>query len=469
MEKKVKCDKNITFEECELEILKNSITLAENKIGRNIVQNPDVKEMITIVENFIKENKLICYGGTAINALLPDEDKFYNKDYDLSDYDFFSVNALEDAKKLANIFYEKGFEEVDAKSGMHKGTYKVFCQFFPMADITQISPNLFKTLQNESIKVDGILYAPPNFLRMSMYGELSKPYGEVDRWIKVFKRLTLINKYYPLTKINCFLVDFQRKMETENKINEDLIYKSIRDTLIDNGNVFFGGYAISNYSRYMNRKKRNQVLKIADFDVLSNDPMESAKKIKENLNEKGIQNVKILKRPAIWEIIPEQLEIRVGNDVVAVLYKPNGCYSYNNIKINNKTVKIATIDTMLTFYLAFLYANKPYYDKERIVCMANYLFEVQRKNRLEQKGLLRRFSVTCYGHMDTLEEIKMKKSNIFKELRKNKNSKEYQEWFLNYKPDHNVNTKKENTNTITRTTRTKKSKKTNKTKKHNKK
>jgi hypothetical protein len=441
MEKTVKCDKNMTFADCELEILKNSITLAENKIGRNIVQNPEVKEMINIVENFIKDNKLVCYGGTAINALLPDKDKFYNKDYELSDYDFFSENALDDAKKLADIFYKNGYEEVEAKSGMHKGTYKVFCQFFPMADITQVSKNLFKTLQNESIKVDGILYAPPNFLRMSMYGELSKPYGEVDRWIKVFKRLTLINKYYPLTKLNCFLVDFQRKMETENKINEDVIYKSIRDTLIDNGNVFFGGYAISNYSRYMNRKKRNQVLKIADFDVLSNNPMESAEKIKVNLNEKGIENVKILKRPAVWEIIPEQIEIRVGIDVVAVLYKPNGCYSYNSIKINGKTVKIATIDTMLTFYLSFLYANKPYYDKDRIVCMANYLFEVQHKNRLKQKGLLRRFSVTCYGHMDTLEEIKMKKSNVYKVLSQNKNSREYEEWFLNYKPGYAKNNK----------------------------
>ena len=35
-------------------------------------------------------------------------------------------------------------------------------------------------------------------------------------------------------------------------------------------------------------------------------------------------------------------------------------------------------------YLAFIYANKPYYDEGRILCMSQYLFDVQ-KNRLEQK------------------------------------------------------------------------------------
>ncbi len=49
--------------------------------------------------------------------------------------------------------------------------------------------------------VNGIRYAPPNFLRMNMYLELSRPAGDVSRWEKVFKRrvtteyLTLTNAY----------------------------------------------------------------------------------------------------------------------------------------------------------------------------------------------------------------------------------------------------------------------------------
>ena len=60
---------------------------------------------------------------------------------------------------------------------------------------------------------------------------------------------------------------------------------------------------------------------------------------------------------------------------------------------------------MLSFFLAFLYANRPYYNTQRILCMAHYLFKVQEKNRLEQKGVLKRFSVDCYGKQETLEDM----------------------------------------------------------------
>ena len=37
------------------------------------------KDINLTVENFIRTNKLICYGGTAINNILPVEDQFIIK------------------------------------------------------------------------------------------------------------------------------------------------------------------------------------------------------------------------------------------------------------------------------------------------------------------------------------------------------------------------------------------------------
>ena len=48
-------------------------------------------------------------------------------------------------------------------------------------------------------------------------------------------------------------------------------------------------------------------------------------------------------------------------------------------------MRVATLDTMLSFYLAFVYVNRPYYDPNRILCMSQFLFKVQEKNRLKQK------------------------------------------------------------------------------------
>ena len=89
---------------------------------------------------------------------------------------------------------------------------------------------------------------------------------------------------------------------------------------------------------------------------------------------------------------------------------------------------------MLSFYLAFIYADKPYFSKNRLLCMSEYLFKVQARNRLQQKGLLKRFSITCYGEQKTLETMRAEKSEIYKRVGNDKNSQEYQNYFLRYIP-----------------------------------
>ena len=194
----------------ELEILREAIDYAERK-KKNQVRSPIVNKIIDILETFLKSKKLICYGGTAINNILPEEDQFYDKSIEMPDYDFFSPNALNDAKELANIYYKKGFDEVEAKAGVHIGTYKVFVNFIPIADITQMNEDIFNNLKKGSIVKKGIHYSPPDYLRMSAYLELSRPDGDISRWEKVYKRLVLLNKNYPIDEKKCTVKDFIEK------------------------------------------------------------------------------------------------------------------------------------------------------------------------------------------------------------------------------------------------------------------
>jgi hypothetical protein len=427
--------KGLKFEDCELAILRMAVDKAEEKMARRVVQSDDIKRIIKIVEDFIKRKALICYGGTAINNILPSDDQFYNKEVEIPDYDFFAVNALADAKELADVYYKQGFTDVEAKAGQHHGTYKVFVNYIPVADITMLPKGIYNALKKDAIRVGGILYTPPNYLRMSMYLELSRPAGDTSRWEKVMKRLALLNKHYPITDLNCNMVDFQRKME--DRTDEDLIYDTVRNAFINQGVVFFGGYAMSLYSRYMPGNVKQKLEKIADFDVLSNDPETTAEIVKERLKDIGVNNVKIKKRDQVGEVIPVHYEICVGKDTIAMIYKPIACHSYNIITISGQKVKIATIDTMLSFYLAFLYADRPYYNHflDRILCMSSFLFDVQQKNRLEQKGLLTRFSITCYGHQESVEEMRADKAAKYMELKEKNDKVLLEEWFLNYKPD----------------------------------
>jgi len=278
-----------------------------------------------------------------------------------------------------------------------------------------------------------------------MYLELSRPQGDVSRWEKVLKRLTLLNKHYPLNGEQCAHIDFQREMNNPNF--SEKIYENIRNTLVDQGVVFFGGYTVSLYSQYMPYNLRKKLEKIPDFDVLTEEPLVTSQIVKERLLDAGIKNVKIIKRPPVGEIIAPHYEIKVGVDTVVLIYEPLACHSYNIIRVDGHDIKIATIDTMLSFYLAFLYADRPYYDKDRMLCMSKYLFEVQEKNRLAQKGLLKRFSLNCMGHQETIEEMRAEKAAKYTELKDKKNSPEYEEWFLRYRPTDNVKTTKVNNKT----------------------
>jgi hypothetical protein len=112
---------------------------------------------------------------------------------------------------------------------------------------------------------------------------------------------------------------------------------------------------------------------------------------------------------------------------------------------------------MLSFYLAFLYTDHEYFSqyKERLLCMAQFLFDVEQKNRLSQKGLLKRFSLSCYGTQPTLESIRAEKAEKFAELKDKRTDPEYESWFLKYNPgDKSAAAKKKKKNPKTATQKT---------------
>lgn len=480
------CDSRMNLEECELAILRHAVDQSSSIQNEQIANSPEVKRMLRVTEQFLRRKRLVCYGGTAINNLLPKKAQFYNYDVDVPDYDAYSNDALHDAKSLANEYVRAGFMEVEAKTGVHHGTFKVFVNFIPMADITQLPPELFRVLQKKAHKKNGILYAPPDFLRMGMYLELSRPHGEISRWEKVLKRLTLLNTYYPLKGQRCANVKYQRRLEHAKLIQDtmmtqsvsysrdddatrkgaktrrrrrapsekqitNLLYNIVLKAFVAHKCVFFGSNAVALYSQYMPANVRKRFQKVPDFDVLSEDPEETAKYVAAQLETNHFSGVQVLRHEGIGEIIAPHYEVRVGKDTVAFIYEPLACHSYNvfngapssgrgrdrrHNEVGTKGMRIATIDTILSFYLAFMFVDRPYYDTMRLMCMAQYLLDVQRKNRLSQKGLLKRFSITCSGHQPTINEMRSEKAAKFKELKGRKNKREYEEWFLRYHPGH---------------------------------
>jgi hypothetical protein len=303
-------------------------------------------------------------------------------------------------------------------------------------------PEIYDVIHPETIVIAGIHYAPPNYLRMAMYLELSRPAGDISRWEKVLSRLNLLNQYYPMSKNECSHIDFQRALDSKME-NEEQLYIILRDTLINQGVVFFGGYAFGLYARY-SRDEKHKMREVPDFDVLSDDPERCALIVKEQLTQNGFKNIKTVTHKPIGELMPERVEVLVGKETVVMIYKPIACHSYNKLNINNKEVNVATIDTILSFYLVMIYIDVDL-NYNRLICMANFLYNIQIQNRLHQRGLLKRFSMDCYGKQLTLEDIRAEKARKYREFKENSlDKKEYEMWFLNYKPGEKLAAKKHN-------------------------
>ena len=46
----MKCDKKMTFAECELAVLRHAVDKIETKTGKKIIKNPQIQKIIHIVE-----------------------------------------------------------------------------------------------------------------------------------------------------------------------------------------------------------------------------------------------------------------------------------------------------------------------------------------------------------------------------------------------------------------------------------
>jgi len=179
--------------------LENAIDIAQERIDYELASDKELRYALEIVEAFLRRKKRVCYGGTAMNAQLPEGKKFYSEK-DLPDYDFFSPKMESDVEELVNDLQKAGFQDVFHRVGMHEGTKKILVNYIAVADISEMEYDIYDIVFKRSVVIKGIHYTDPDILRMMMYLEISHPKGEVARWTKVYERVLLMNEAFPFEK-----------------------------------------------------------------------------------------------------------------------------------------------------------------------------------------------------------------------------------------------------------------------------
>ncbi len=376
-----------------------------------MASDPLVQSALKVVEDFLKTHSVLCYGGTAINNLLPPEDRFYNPEVEVPDYDFFSRTPQEHAMFLANKLKEIGIKNIEVKPGVHLGTFKVFADFEGVADITHLESLVFDRLWDENVTRNGIHYVSPDFLRMSMYLELSRPRGDVSRWKKVYERLLLLNKHYPI-QCKAGKTSPHPEIEKERK-------KEFRRILTEEPVVLLGATAAE---VHLEKDLTTPAMFLAEKETIE--------KLTKGRTVQFYEGSEIL--PPLYNVIEEDGSVQFK------FYETTACHSYHSIPGGGK---VASIPTILQFFFAYIYSAKGSSQN-----VANTLCIAQRMVDLASHKPKRRFELLtpkdCIGIQETKTDLRKNKSKLYEELSKDKNSAEFIQYFFTYDPHVDVKERK---------------------------
>lgn len=378
---------------------------------------------------FFSKNKVLLYGGTALNELMPKNLKIY-KEHTLPDIDVFSIDAYNLAVKLVKYFHRKGFDNITTSytEALHEGTYKVFVDSIQVADITDVTKKTFKRLSENSVlsKSLNINIVNPQVLRMSMHLILSKGDSDsVSRWEKNLKRLYALYKVYP--PVAC-------KSQSGASPTSKVVVSSLRHALKERDYVLLGmhevelmlGKAIS----FADIPPIQVLVENSDLKQVANNIISRAKTFlsvsaTSTKSTPTSTNTSTLTCSNVYKadhFIPEHICIKSNGKIVAIIYYADDCVNYNEYK----GARIASIHTIIRIYLSMLLSPYKHFEKfaNSCECVATMLSIINQQshkpnNKMQIKNkLLKDVVEKCYGSYNGI--VTMRKDRLQRIANKNK-------------------------------------------------
>lgn len=404
----------------QFEQLEKVVAQAQKRVDYTVAHDADVLKAIEIVERFLRRNKRICYGGQAINALLPKERQFYDPETSVPDYDFFSPTVSADVEELIDDLEREGFDNVNKKLGVHEGTMKVYVNFIPVADCSSLDPKLFRIIQKRSKTINGIHYCDPDFLRMLMYLELSRPRGEIDRWKKVYERLTLLNDAYPVPACH-------EQIRVPHVMVDDRT--TVLDFCLKHKRVVVGAEFIEYLEKDKGRTHMETLIK-RDGPVIFFSPKSAndAEDIKLMLVEEGGGALKVKEVEAATDQLFDFVTIKRRGKPVALIFQEDACHAYTLLHLIEPAadLRVATPDLFLHLYYSLMIfgrTEKSFFETS-LECLIGKLYSVLKNVRGKPGRFTPAFGLKCSGRQKGIATLLREKAErTEKEKRVMKNSR----------------------------------------------
>jgi hypothetical protein len=387
--------------------------------------------LYAIAIKFLQKEDVLMYGGTAINTIFPKKDKFYG-DFELPDLDCFSTQAKSVADRLVAEYKKHDKSHVSTVRGaLHDGTWKVMVNGAPIADISQISKASFKKLSNGAMEGDlGIKVPNLEFLRMTLYILMSQPIDS-HRWTKVYERLVLFNKLYPVKAPECEAPK-AGKAAPEDKTPKKSI-KTIFEYLKSTPYIVFGA---NNLFINIASLAKTKVNSVSDVVEAGEDCVyilvDSKKELKETVEDiaKDLNKLhdksrepndpKFTASDKVFpsdDFISEHAFINCGDrKVMGVFSTGDVCLNY----VPHNGVRVGTLHTIIRMLYSMYFSSYATLPLSTIKCLMSVMVTIQAKSLRkgsQQHGVLNQFVTDCYGDQPRIftlrrdQFMRLKKAN----------------------------------------------------------
>jgi len=341
------------------------------------------KDAYKVIESYIKKHNRKLYGGTALNMLLPQGHKIYKRNT-LPDFDFFSPEPWIDAVKIADLLYKAGYKFTEAKAGIHKHTFKVFADFWPVADVTYLPPDLYE--QVPTVKKNNYTLVSPAYLQMTLYNIISKPIEAPVRWPQVSFRQKLLEQWtapkYRKKQCSADFIGAADRPDIDPELEKALqvIYKEARKYKL----IHYGALAYNKYVTIADGKLR---IPVYYYELLTQDAEDYAFKLVDAVS-------KVTDKKLVQDISYQPYKDM--NKLTYILF----------MELEEEKVPIFTI-TELTRCIPYKYLGGRYY------CSIDYLFYELYNQMFNEEINFYAFDISCLiRYLYYLQQQYYRKKNI---------------------------------------------------------
>ena len=345
--------------------------------------------------DFIKENKLVVYGGYAQNKLIGmknKEDQFYNE-FSMADVEVYSSSPIKDSMNMGNMLFNKKYKHVQVKEGVHNETYKVFCNFENYADISYIDEKILKNMP--IIEIEGIRFTHPHFMIVDAFRVYTDLLTSNFRLEKTLNRFNVLAKHYPF--------DLEKKYNVKLPAISEDISSFIKKNIVQNSDfVVIGQHAFNYLAKKIvdDKEKGSIILPDSYYELICKNLREDSKKVISLLKTK-FKNVMYKRYHKFFQFFDELIEVYIDKKLVLKMYGNNDrciVYKYSEKKLT----KYATFQLLILYLLAnFMrsYVNKNKIEEENSMSMITEIYRL--RNRFFENNSITIFDESPFQEFTT--------------------------------------------------------------------